>query len=117
MTIGLGAILAHLLLAQTPAVFGTGLESVSVDVLVTRMGAPLLGLRAEDFVVKDDGVPQRVEVVDRRTLPTTAVLVLDRSASVAGRELALLRAGARACLTQAPCRPISAQQQERGQRQ
>jgi VWFA-related protein len=97
---GVGAILTPLLLAQAPAVFRASVESVSVDVFVTRRGAPLLGLRAEDFVVKDNGVPQRVEVVDRETIPTTAVLALDRSASVSGEKLALLRAAARACLTE-----------------
>ncbi len=97
---GVGAVLIPLLLAQAPPVFSARVESVSVDVFVTRKGAPLLGLRAEDFVVKDNGVPQRVEVVDRETIPTTAVLALDRSASVSGKKLALLRAAARACLAE-----------------
>jgi VWFA-related protein len=97
---GVGALLTPLLLAQAPPVFRAGVESVSVDVFVTRKGVPLLGLEARDFVVKDNGVPQRVEVVDRKTIPTTAVLALDRSASVSGEKLALLRAAARACLTE-----------------
>lgn len=91
-------MLAPLLLVQAPPVFRVAVEEVSVDVSVTRKGTPLRGLRAEDFVVKDNGVRQRVEVVDRKTTPTTVLLALDRSASVSGRKLALLRASARACL-------------------
>jgi VWFA-related protein len=93
-----GVVLAPLLLAQAPPVFGVGVEAVSIDVLVTKRGTPLRGLRAEDFAVKDNGVPQRVEVVDRGTTPTTVVLALDRSASVSGSKLDLLRASARAFL-------------------
>jgi VWFA-related protein len=88
-------ILAPLLLAQAPPVFRVGVEAVSVDVSVTNKGRPLRGLRAEDFVVKDNGVPQRVEVLDRSAVATTVVLALDRSASVSGRKLSLLRAAAR----------------------
>jgi hypothetical protein len=91
-----GVMLAPLLLVQAPPVFRVGVEAVSVDVLVTKKGTPLRGLRAEDFAVKDNGVLQRVEVVDRRTTPTTVVLALDRSASVSGSKPALLRAAARA---------------------
>lgn len=94
MIAGAAAQLVPLLLAQGPLVFGTSVETVNVDVFVTRKGAPLPGLRAEDFVVRDNGVPQRVELVDRAAVPTTAVLALDTSASVAGRKLALLRAAA-----------------------
>jgi VWFA-related protein len=93
-----GVMLAGLLLVQAPPVFRVGVEAVSVDVLVTRKGTPLRGLRAEDFVVKDNGVRQQVEVVDREMTPTTVVLALDRSASVSGRKLELLRAAARAFL-------------------
>jgi hypothetical protein len=93
-----GVMLAPLLLVQAPPVFRVGVEPVSLDVLVTRKGTPLRGLGAEDFVVKDNGVAQRVEVVDRRTAPTTVVFALDRSASVSGRKLELLRAAARAFL-------------------
>ncbi len=91
-------MLALLLLVQAPPVFRVGVEGVSVDVSVTRRGTPLRGLRAEDFIVKDNGVLQPVEVVNRETTATTVVLALDRSASVAGRKLELLRAAARAFL-------------------
>jgi VWFA-related protein len=91
-------VLAPFLLVQAPPVFGIGIETVSVDVSVTRKGTPVRGLRAEDFVVKDNGVQQGVEVVDREATPTTVLLALDRSASVSGSKLAMLRAAARAFL-------------------
>jgi VWFA-related protein len=93
---GLG--LSTLLLAQAPLVFGSGVEAVNVDVFVSRKNAPVVGLRAEDFEVKDNGVRQRIEVVNREETPTTAVLAFDVSASVAGRKLEQLRAAARAFL-------------------
>src|SRR4030095_4970273 len=84
--------------AQAPPEFRAGVELVYVDVSVTRKDAPVLGLTADDFVVTDNRVRQRVAVVDRDLLPTTAVLALDVSASVAGERLAQLRAAAAAFL-------------------
>jgi Ca-activated chloride channel family protein len=95
-----GVVLAALLTAQAPAVFRGGVAAVRVDVLVTSRGVPVRGLTAEDFVVKDNGVAQRVGVVDRTALPATVVLALDRSASVSGRKLAQLRAAARVLLSE-----------------
>jgi VWFA-related protein len=92
-----------LVLAQAPPVFRAGVELVYVDVQVTKKDAPVLGLTAEDFVVTDDGVRQHVEVLDRSSTPTTAVLALDVSASVTGDRLARLRAAAETFLrTMAP---------------
>ncbi len=85
-------------LAQAPAVFRTGVEAVYVDVFVTRADVPVLGLGAEDFVVTDNDVRQRVEVVDRESIPTTAILALDASTSVMGERLVKLRAAAGAFL-------------------
>lgn len=85
-------------LAQAPPVFRTGVEAVYVDVFVTRADAPVLGLEAEDFVVMDNDVRQRVEVVDRESIPTTALLALDASTSVMGERLVKLRAAAAAFL-------------------
>jgi VWFA-related protein len=85
-------------LAQAAPVFKTGVEAVYVDVFVTRADTPVLGLGAEDFVVTDNDVRQRVEVVDRESIPTTAVLALDASTSVMGERLVELRAAAEAFL-------------------
>lgn len=93
-----GAGLLLLLLAQAAPVFRSGVAVVYVDVSVTRQDAPVRDLTVDDFVVTDNGVRQRVALVDRESTPTTAVLLLDASASVAGERLAQLRAAARAFL-------------------
>jgi VWFA-related protein len=95
---GVFAGIALLVLAQAPPVFRTGVEAVYVDVSVTKKDAPVLGLTADDFVLTDNGVRQHVEIVDRESAPTTAILVLDVSTSVEGERLARLRSAARAFL-------------------
>jgi VWFA-related protein len=83
---------------QEVPTFTTGVESVYVDVWVGHGATPLPGLGASDFEVKDNGVPQAVELVDTSQVPVHAVLVLDTSASVAGAPLEALRNAARAFL-------------------
>ena len=83
--------------AQTPR-FGVSVESVYVDVFVTDRGAPVLGLAASDFELRDDGVRQDVELAGFEEIPLTTVLVLDTSGSVAGEKLTRLREGVRAVL-------------------
>ncbi len=92
------AIVLTLVAAQQPAVFPSEIESVYVDVFATKNGRGVTGLTAQDFVLEDNGVRQVVEVVDRSVVPTTAVLVLDVSSSVAGEKLAHLKKAARAFL-------------------
>jgi VWFA-related protein len=87
-----------LVLAQAPPVFRSDVAAVYVDVSVTRKDAPVAGLTAEDFLLTDNGIRQRVEVLDREAAPTTAILALDLSASVAGEPLVRLRAAAGAFL-------------------
>jgi Ca-activated chloride channel family protein len=84
--------------AQEVPTFTTGVEAVYVDVWVGQGEAPLRGLRASDFEVTDDGVPQAVELVDTSRVPLHAVLVFDTSASVAGRPLEALKSAARGFL-------------------
>jgi VWFA-related protein len=96
--LSVGVLVAAVLSAQAPPVFGVAVAEVRVDVSVTRKGTPLRGLAAEDFVVRDNGVLQRVELVDRAATPTTVALTLDRSASVSGRKLQRLRAAVRTFL-------------------
>ena len=78
---------------QTPA-FRSGVESVRVDVLVTRDGRPVTNLRPADFDVLDNGVPQRIDYAAFEEIPLNVVFALDASSSVAGRQTELLR---RAC--------------------
>ena len=66
---------------QTP-VFSTRVEMVRVDVLATRNGEPVMGLRPEDFEVRDNGVLQQVTFVSLEEMP------LDDVADACGCSLA-----------------------------
>ncbi len=82
--------------AAGPPRFASKVESVSVDAFVTRNGQPVRGLTGADFLVKDDGVVQQVEVVDLGATRVGAVLAFDTSLSVAGAKLDALRGAAHA---------------------
>jgi len=73
--------------ASGQATFTSGVDAVRLDVSVTRGGQPVVGLTADDFVVTDNGVPQRVESILLDELPVSVFLVLDTSGSVAGVKL------------------------------
>jgi VWFA-related protein len=80
-------------LAAQPT-FSARVEGVRVDVLVTEGGRPLAGLGPADFDVRDNGVPQSIDLVSLRDVPVNVILTLDLSASVVGSRLLLLqRAG------------------------
>jgi Ca-activated chloride channel homolog len=92
------AVLAALLLAAAagrpasqPPTFSSRVEAVRVDVLVTEKGHPVRGLRAADFEVTDNGVPQRVDLIAFERLPLNLILAVDVSSSVAGERLEDLR--------------------------
>jgi VWFA-related protein len=96
------ALLASALLAvaapQEPPVFRTEVGLVRIEVLVTRKGAPVRGLTAADFEVRDDGRVQALEPVLEAEAPVDAALVLDLSGSVRGAKLDALKDAARAFL-------------------
>lgn len=75
-------VLSSVVLLQT---FSSRILGVRLDVLVMDAGKPVAGLTARDFEVRDNGILQRVEVVDSADVPINVVLALDTSASVAGR--------------------------------
>jgi VWFA-related protein len=77
--------------AQVP-VFVSRRDVVRLDVLVTERGRPVLGLRAADFSVTDNGVPQQVDYVSSDELPLNVVMTFDTSGSMAGARFADLRA-------------------------
>jgi VWFA-related protein len=83
-------------IAQQRPVFGAAVESVYVDVFVTRRGRPVEGLQASDFELKDDGRVQRVELLAVEKVPLTTLLVFDTSESMRGPKLSALQAAARA---------------------
>jgi Ca-activated chloride channel homolog len=85
------------MVAQGPT-FSARTEMVRVDVLVTEKGQPVRGLRAADFEVLDNGVPQEVRLATFEQIPLNLVLVFDMSDSVAGERLERLQVAGRALL-------------------
>jgi VWFA-related protein len=83
---------------QQPLVFSSRVQAVLVDALVTQNGRPVSGLTAADFEVRDNGVLQRIDLLDAANLPINAVLALDTSASTAGVRLRNLTAATDALL-------------------
>ncbi len=79
-------------------VFRSDVAMVRVDVLVTDDRRPVAGLRAGDFDVRDNGVPQDVQLVPAGTLPLDVYLAVDTSQSVAGPRLVALVDAASAVL-------------------
>jgi len=83
-----GALLA------TQKAFSSRTLGVRVDVLVTDGRNPVAGLTAADFELRDNGVPQTIDIVDTSDIPINAVLALDTSSSTAGqRQKDLVAAG------------------------
>jgi VWFA-related protein len=70
--------------AQPAQTFRTGTDVVFVDVSVREGGKPVAGLRAEDFVLTDNGVRQRVESVEAAAVPIDLTLVVDVSGNPSG---------------------------------
>ena len=77
--------------SQQPT-FSAKVEGVRVDVLVTDASRhPLRGLAPGDFVIRDNGVAQQVDVVSYGEIPLNVGLAFDLSDSVAGARLDNLR--------------------------
>jgi Ca-activated chloride channel family protein len=83
---------------QSRPTFSTRVDAVRVDVLVTQGNRPVVGLAAADFDLRDNGVPQEIEVVSLEELPLNIVLAFDMSKSVEGDELDELRQASAALL-------------------
>jgi len=79
--------LAAVALVLQPPTFRTRVEIVTVDASVTRGDAAVAGLTADDFVVTDDGIRQRIDTVTVARVPVSVTLALDTSESVAGERL------------------------------
>ena len=85
-------ILPLLFVSQTPDLaqaqeITSDISKIKVDVAlvtteVTVLGAAALDLRAEDFVVYDNGVAQQVTHFSRDKLPLAVALLMDRSSSI-----------------------------------
>ena len=79
------------------ATFGSSVERVRLEVLVTRDGRPVLGLTGADFELREGGTAVEVGSLPGE-LPIHAFILLDASGSVAGLKLDYLRAAAQALL-------------------
>lgn len=69
------------LLAQSPPDFRVDVNLVRLPCIATQAdGAPMQGLRRDEFIVKEDGVPQQVKYLwQEQDLPLTVVLIGDAS--------------------------------------
>jgi VWFA-related protein len=83
---------------QEPPRFSSEVGNVYLDVFVTHKGEPVLGLGAENFEVRDEGVPQEVRLVSLEIVPVAVLLVFDTSVSVVGDALGHLRTAGHAVL-------------------
>ena len=81
-----------------PQRFRSGVDAVTVDVLVTRDGQPVAGLTAADFELRDSGVRQQIRSAAFEDVPLNVLLVLDVSASVEGNPLRMLKTAAASAL-------------------
>jgi VWFA-related protein len=82
---------------STQPMFSSRVDGVRVDVLVTDSSRkPLRGLTAADFSIRDNGVPQQVDVVSFGEIALNVGLAFDLSESVAGARLEQLRAASKA---------------------
>jgi VWFA-related protein len=81
---------------STQPTFSARVDGVRVDVLVTDSSRrPLRGLVPSDFVIRDNGVPQQVDVVSFGEIALNVGLAFDLSESVAGARLGQLRAASK----------------------
>lgn len=84
--------------AFQPAPFRSNTLGVRVDVLVTDGRKPVGGLAAPDFELRDNGVPQSIQLVEAADVPLNVVLTLDTSGSTSGARQADLVAASDALL-------------------
>lgn len=86
---------------STPAAaqtFKSRVESVRLDALVLDRGQPVLGLTADDFEVRDNGVLQTATLLGAGAQPLDVILALDMSGSLSSDRLAALRSAGGALL-------------------
>jgi Ca-activated chloride channel family protein len=82
-----------------PDQFASGVAQVEVyATVVDATGAPVRGLTAADFEVREDGVPQAISTFVAGEFPATIALAVDRSVSMAGQPLQTARTAARVLL-------------------
>jgi VWFA-related protein len=81
----------------TGAHYRGAIDAVVLDVHVRAPDGTAAGLTAEDFLVTDEGVPQRTVYFEAQgAMPIAALLLIDRSQSMTGARLELAKAAAMA---------------------
>src|SRR5687767_6113213 len=81
--------------------FSTRVEGVRVDVLVTDSSRrPLRGLTAADFMIRDNGIAQEIDVVSFGEIALNVGLAFDLSESVAGARLEQLKSASHALMAE-----------------
>ena len=99
MTMPRALTIAALLVATLPQ-FTSRVDVIRIDTLVLSGGHPVLGLTAEDFEVRDNGVLQKVQLSDASLSQLDVILALDMSASLSDDRLAQLQTASEALLQQ-----------------
>src|SRR4029079_18789050 len=97
LVVVLALIACDALAARQPR-FSSGTLGVHVDVLVMKGNTYVGGLTAADFELRDNGVLQKVDVIDPPPVPTHALVAFDMSGSTVGRKLADLISASRTLL-------------------
>lgn len=93
----LALMAATTIAARAQPTFTSKVEGIRVDVLVTDGSRkPLRGLTPSDFVIRDNGVPQQVDVISYGEIALNVALAFDFSDSVKGNRLDQLRAASAA---------------------
>lgn len=80
--------------AQPEQVFRASVETVVLDVAVSRGGTPVRGLSAKHFTIVDNGTPRPAERVFHDSVPLSLVLCFDTSSSLGPDGLRRLREAA-----------------------
>jgi VWFA-related protein len=83
----LAAASVAIIRADQQPIFRAAVDVVRIDVSVMNGLNPVAGLKAENFVVTDNGVPQKLDSVSLDAVPLNLMLVLDTSGSLAGERL------------------------------
>ena len=91
-------LMAGVSVAGAAQTFKSRVESVRLDALVLDRGRPVVGLRADDFEIRDNGALQAVTLLGAGALPMDVILLLDMSGSLSAERLGALRAAAGALL-------------------